>query len=290
MRRLAVALLAVSASVGLALTGVTQAANPKTTPTLAQCRTIAHKQVLIAGRFTVATGNDVLPPWYVDNQPSNQQGFESALAYLIATKLAFKASAVRWVTEPYSQAVTAGKKPFDIDLDEISYSAARARNVSFSTGYYSLGQSLLAVTTNRIATHHAPSDLPKYRYGAVASTASYAYAVNRIKPTRAVRAYSTLNLANAALLAGAIDAIVIDTPSGYTDVNWTLNAKARAVVVQVGQFPPVGDLYYAAVLTKSNPLRTCVDVALASARQSGQLQQLVVRWLGVFNSLPALKP
>src|SRR5580704_14859261 len=41
------------------------------------------------GVLTVATDNPVYTPWFVNNKPSNGQGYESAVAYAIAAQLGF---------------------------------------------------------------------------------------------------------------------------------------------------------------------------------------------------------
>ena len=60
--------------------------------------------------------------------------------------------------------------------------------------------------------------------------------------------------------------------------------------VQFGQFAPVGDLYYAAVLQKGNPLGTCVNVAISSLSTNGTLKALRLAWLKAYNAVPVITP
>lgn len=41
------------------------------------------------GKLTIATDDPAYEPWFVDNDPSNGQGFESAVAYAVAEQLGF---------------------------------------------------------------------------------------------------------------------------------------------------------------------------------------------------------
>ena len=46
-------------------------------------------ETLEPGKLTVATDKPAFPPYFVDDDPTNGEGFESAVAYAIAGKLGF---------------------------------------------------------------------------------------------------------------------------------------------------------------------------------------------------------
>jgi len=93
----------------------------------ASCSNSAIQSQLYAkGVLTVATDKPVYPPWFVNNKPTNGQGYESAVAYAVAAQLGFKPSQVTWAYEPFDSSYSPGPKKFDFDINEISYSAARA--------------------------------------------------------------------------------------------------------------------------------------------------------------------
>src|SRR4051794_1805295 len=48
------------------------------------------------GQLTVATDKPAFPPYFVDNDPANGKGFESAVAYAVADQLGFDRSEVKW--------------------------------------------------------------------------------------------------------------------------------------------------------------------------------------------------
>src|SRR4051794_33274016 len=53
-------------------------------------------QLKQSGQLTIGTDKPAYPPYFVDNDPSNGKGFESAVAYAIAQKLGFSSSEVKW--------------------------------------------------------------------------------------------------------------------------------------------------------------------------------------------------
>jgi len=107
----------------------------------ASCSNSAIQSQLYAkGMLTVATDKPVYPPWFVNNKPTNGQGYESAVAYAVAAQLGFKPSQVTWAYEPFDNSYAPGPKKFDFDINEISYSTQRAQAVTFSDSYYDVQQ------------------------------------------------------------------------------------------------------------------------------------------------------
>ena len=52
---------------------------------------------LNSGTLTVATDSPAFPPYFEDDDPTNGEGFESAVGYAIADQLGFSADQVEWV-------------------------------------------------------------------------------------------------------------------------------------------------------------------------------------------------
>jgi polar amino acid transport system substrate-binding protein len=275
------------------LTGVTLAGPSvasASTPSLSSCKSSISAHEFTKGKLTVATDNPVYTPWFVNNKPANGKGYESAVVYALAKVLGVAKSNVVWVTEPFDSSYTPGAKTFDFDINEISYTADRARAVSFSTSYYNVQQSIVALKTNAIVTKHSPAQLKTYLYGDQVGTTGLAYINNHIKPTRTPRVYSTLDQAVLALKNGQIDAIVIDTPTGqYMASAQILGQHNKVIATQVGQFPSVGE-HYGLLFQKNSPMVGCVDAAIAKIKANGTLASLASKWLGIYTSVPIIRP
>jgi polar amino acid transport system substrate-binding protein len=287
--------LALVGALGASLLGgitvsVGQMAQAATTNSLAKCKTTILKQEVTKGTLTVATDTPAYTPWFVNNKPSNGKGYESAVAYAIAAELGVKRSDVKWVVEPFDSSYLAGPKSFDFDINEISYTSARAKAVTFSVSYYDVNQSIVALKTDAIVKKHSPAQLKTYLYGDQIGTTGLAYINNNIKPTKSARVYSTLDQAVLALQTRQIDAIVIDTPTGqYMASAQILNKSQKPVATQVGQFPSTGE-HYGLLFTKGDPLVGCVNDAIEAMKANGTLAALQQKWLGIYTSVPTIKP
>ena len=192
MRRILPAMAAVAATAVLAACGSSSggssgggsSATPSASASTASCSNAAIQQNLYApGVLTVATDNPVFPPWFEHNDPANGKGYESAVAYAIASQLGFSKSQVQWTKEPFNNAYAPGPKKFDFDINEVSVTPLRATAVTFSAGYYDVDQALVALKNTPIVTKHTPADLKGYVFGDQIGTTSLAFINSAIQPT-----------------------------------------------------------------------------------------------------------
>jgi polar amino acid transport system substrate-binding protein len=232
----------------------------------------------------VATDQPAYPPWFENNKPSNGQGYESAVAYAVAAQLGFKASQVKWVYEPFDNSYAPGLKKFDFDINEISYSAARAQVVTFSDSYYDVQQALVALKSSPIVTKHTPAELKTYVFGDQVGTTSLAFINSEIQPTQTPKVFETLNDVKQALQTKQIAALVTDTPTAQY-----ISSSEIPGSVMVAQFPSTGE-HYGLLFAKGNPLVGCVNKALATLRSNGTLAQLATKYLQIYTSVPTIQP
>jgi polar amino acid transport system substrate-binding protein len=275
----------VSLSTGVAATAAT--------PSLTSCKTSINAHEFTKGKLTVATDTPAYTPWFVNNTPSNGKGYESAVAFAIAKELGVKKSNVVWVHEPFNASFEPGNKHFDFDINEISYTRARAEVVTFSNSYYDVQQSIIALKGSKIVKDHTPAELKAYQYGDQIGTTGLAYIDQVIVPTKGPRVFNSLADAAAALETHQIDAIVLDTPDGQYMASpgsgEVINAKKQNIAVQVGQFPSVGE-HYGLLFQKGNKLVGCVNAAIAAMKSNGTLAALQTKWLSIYTSVPIIEP
>ena len=110
------------------------------------------------GTLTIATDDPAYEPWFVDNDPTNGQGYESAVAYAIAEQLGYTQDQVTWVTVPFNKVVQPGPKEFDFDVNQVSITEPRRKAVDFSSGYYDVVQTV--ITNKGSAIDGIVVDLP----------------------------------------------------------------------------------------------------------------------------------
>ena len=251
----------------------------------ASCSNSAIQSQLYAkGMLTVATDKPVYPPWFVNNKPTNGQGYESAVAYAVAAQLGFKPSQVTWAYEPFDNSYAPGPKKFDFDINEISYSTQRAQAVTFSDSYYDVQQALVALKSSPIVTKHSPADLKTYVYGDQVGTTSLQFINSQIQPTHTPKVFETLNDVKQALQTKQIAALVTDTPTAQF-----ISSSEIPGSVMVAQFPSTGE-HYGLLFSKGNPLVSCVNKALATLKSNGTLAKLTTQYLKIYTSVPTIQP
>ena len=114
-------------------------------PTASTACTKDQLKLVNAGKLTIATDKPAFEPWFKDDDPSNGQGFESAVAFAVAGELGFDHSEVQWSTVKFDSAFAPGAKQFDFDINEVSITPDRAKAVDFSHGYYTVKQAIVAM-------------------------------------------------------------------------------------------------------------------------------------------------
>jgi polar amino acid transport system substrate-binding protein len=228
------------------------------------------------GTLTVATDDPAYSPWFVDNDPANGEGYESAVAYAIAEQLGYTDDQVTWVTVPFNKVVQPGPKEFDLDLNQVSITEARRKAVDFSSGYYDVVQTVITNKGSAIDGVTSIADLADAKLGAQVGTTSYNAIVDQIQPSQDPAVFDTNDQAVQALKNGQIDGIVVDLPTAYY-----MTAVQLDDGIIVGQLPLVGGEpeQFGAVLAKDSSLTGCVSTAVDALREDGVLDQINQEWL-----------
>jgi polar amino acid transport system substrate-binding protein len=238
------------------------------------------------GTLTVGTDQPVYPPWFVDDNPTTGQGFESAVAYAVAERLGYPKDKVAWVRVPFNAAIAPGPKTYDLDLNEFSISDERRRGVDFSSPYYEVKQAVVALAGNPVASATTLAGLKNARLGAQVGTTSLDAITGQIAPSTRPSVFNTNDDAKLALTNGQVDAVVVDLPTAFYITSAELpNARI------VGQLPLGGGTpeRFGAVLDKGSRLTPCVSAAMDALRTAGTLTALERQWLAGAGSAPELR-
>lgn len=278
-------ILAGLALIALALTACAPAdENASPTPSNTDCA-VENLAVTTAGKLTIGTDSPAYSPWYVDDDPSNGEGFESAVAYAVAEQLGFAASDVVWVVSPFNSIIAPGEKDFDFAINQVSITEERKNAVDFSTGYYNVNQALITYAGSPIDGATTLAELKDAKLGAQVGTTSYNTIVDVIAPTQEVAAFNDNDVAVKSLNNEQIDGLVVDLPTAFF-----MTAVQLDNGVIVGQFPTDNnDEQFGLVLDKDSALTTCVSGAVDALWADGSLDELAEQWLANVTNAPYIR-
>jgi polar amino acid transport system substrate-binding protein len=243
-------------------------------------------ETLTAGTLTIGTDSPAYEPWFVDNDPTNGKGFESAVAYAVAAQLGFSKDQVKWIKVPFNSSYAPGDKKFDFDINQISISPKRAEAVDFSDGYYSAAQAVIALKGTAGAEATSLDDLKGLRLGAQTGTTSLTAIRDVIQPDVDPVVFEDTNAAKQALQNDQVDAVLADLPTAFY-----ISAVEIPDSVLVGQFQPeTGEQEeFGMLFQKGSELVPCVNSALAALRDDGTLDEIEQQWLSDVVDVPVLQ-
>ncbi|HWL48618.1 MAG TPA: ABC transporter substrate-binding protein [Acidimicrobiia bacterium] len=234
------------------------------------------------GVLTIGTDEPSFPPWFdFDGGPETGTGFESAVAYAVASELGFTEDEVTWVVVPFNNSFAPGEKDFDFDINQISITEEREQAVDFSDGYYDVNQALLGFADSEIAAATTIDELKAFRLGAQVGTTSLDFITDVIQPDTEPLVYDTNADAKAAFDAGQLDGLVLDLPTAFFVS--AVEIEGSAVIAQ---FPTAGEPeQFGMLFEESNPLRDCVNQALANI----DLDAIQQEWLSDVVEAPVIE-
>jgi polar amino acid transport system substrate-binding protein len=235
------------------------------------------------GILTVATDKPAFPPYFEDDEPANGEGFESAVAYAIGKQLGYPKAKVKWTVEAFNSSYAPGPKDFDFDVNQISITPPREKEVDFSSPYYTANQAVVALKDSDAAKAGSLADLKDATIGVQIGTTSLAAVEEEIDPSSTPEVFNNSTDVVTALKNEQIDAVVVDLPTALF-----LTAVQVPQAAVVGQFSAPGGDQWGALLAKGSDLTGCVSQAIDKMEASGELAQLTQRWMSQAAGAPEL--
>ncbi len=238
------------------------------------------------GVLTIATGEPAFFPWVIDDAPETGEGFEAAVAYAVAAEMGYEGDSVVWTRTTFDEAIQPGAKSFDINLQQYSITPERAENIDFSLPYFTSNQAIVALEGSAAEGATSIADLKDVKFGAQVGTTSLSFITDVIQPNPEPFVYDDNVAAKAALEANQIDAAVFDLPTALF---------VSAVEIEgssvIGQFPAeAGGTTdeFGMVLEKDSALTSCVDQAITTITDNGELEAITQEWLADNTGAPVI--
>jgi polar amino acid transport system substrate-binding protein len=236
------------------------------------------------GQLTVGTDKPAFPPYFVDDDPTNGEGFESAVAYAVADELGFAESEVEWTVVPFNSSYAPGPKDFDFDINQISITPKREQVVDFSEPYYVAAQAVVVGKDSDLGEVGSLADLKDATIGVQIGTTSLDAVENVIQPSGDPKVFNDSNDVVTALKQNQVDAVVVDVPTAFF-----ITATQAPGAKVAGQFEAPGGDRFGLLLEKDSELTPCVNEAVRALESSGELQQITDRWMSEATDAPELR-
>ena len=218
------------------------------------------------GKLKVATSLPAPGFWNGDTPAKLDGGFEYELAKDIADQLGY--SGVKYSNVSFDALVAGKAKGFDLALSQVTITKDRAKVVTFTTSYFSADQGILVKTGTTVDQ----SNVKDIQWGVQTATTAQTYLKDEVKPTKKPRSYQETTQAFAALQAGQVDAVLLDTSIVSAQAN-----ESDGELAVVGQFK-TGE-QYGGILPKGSKLVKPVNKAIKALIADGTLDELRNTWL-----------
>jgi polar amino acid transport system substrate-binding protein len=271
-------------------------ASASASPSEAAACTPEKMQTKTAGTFTIGTDNPNFPPYFAELgagakapdpwegfDPYSGKGFESAVAYALAAQLGFSKDQVTWTPVTFNNAIAPGPKAFDVYISQVSFTEERTHAVDLSEGYWFSNQALVTTSDSPLADATTIAEVAKYQLGVASNTTSLTYVVDKIKPSQEPRIYDDNTGVKSAIEAGQVQGAVFDLATAFYIANVEMDDG-----VVVGQFPsdPEDKEHFSFVLDLDSPLTDCVDQAILTLGENGDLDSLAADWMSDYVNAP----
>jgi polar amino acid transport system substrate-binding protein len=224
----------------------------------------------LGGRtIKVATENAYIPFGYINETTGEAEGWNYDAINEICVRLNCVPEYIETSWDGMLVAISAGE--FDVAGDGITITDERKEVVDFSDGYIAVEQVILArVDEDRFSSGEELAANPDLRLGSQSGTTNYETSIALVGEDR-VQVFETFGVVVQALLAGDVDAVVIDNVAGQGYVG--VNADQIKIVGE----PIVSDQLGFA-FPKGSDLVAPFNAALAALRADGTLVQINGKW------------
>lgn len=270
-RLMLVSLLTLAAVILAACSG--QAAPPQSTAQPEGCLGSAETALVDLGcrEVTIAVENAYLPFNYIIVKTGEAGGWDYEAFKEICTRLHCTPKFVETAWDGLIQSVSAGQN--DVGGDGITITEERAKSVDFSIGYMQIQQRLLVRKgETRFGSIEELAANPDFILGTQVNTTNYETAKGYLPEDR-IKAFDQFPFAIQALLAGDLDAVIIDeiVGMGYQGTN-------KDELDFVGPSISSDELGFA--FTKGSDLVAPVNQALEAMKADGTLEKLNEKFFG----------
>ncbi len=265
------------------MSGLAQDATPAASPAASPVALfdIATLPVKNPGRLTIHTDQPLYPPWFIDNDPTNGQGFEGALIAALVARLGFAPDQVDWGYTSFNASYAPGEKPFDFFMTEVSITEARREAVDFSDSYYDSVLTVITQEGSPVLEAETLADLRQFSFATQVGTTWYQAIIDDIQPETDTLVMDSTADALTQLVNETVDATVAD----FETAQFITGIQFEGLVI-AGVLPNNPGEGMGAVFERGSEFVPYFNEALASLKEDGTHQEIVDEWLTQPEDLP----
>ncbi len=219
------------------------------------------------GEIKVGVENAYTPFNYIDSN-GNGAGFDYDIFAEICNRIGCEPTFVEagWpaVIEETGQGV------YDVAADGISITDERKKVVDYSDPYMTTIQKLMVRTDETRFSNLADFQSGDYRLGTQVGTTNYELGSELVGEAR-IDAFDQFGVAVQALIAGDVDAVIIDDVAGQGYLG--VNADQTKLLADDLQSDPLGFIF-----PKGSELTAAVNTAIADMKSDGTMEKLITKW------------
>ncbi len=229
-----------------------------------------------AGVLSVVTSLPGPNFWGTSKEEVDPDAISSGIEYDMANMIAEWCGLTMEFRNEGFDAIVAGQidpTSYDLILSQVTITEERAKVVDFSQGYFKSDQGLLVNTGTAVASW---DDVKALTIGVQASTTAEFYVTSGEVPgwqLDNVKSYPDLASAYAALTAGQVDGVMIDTP-----INLGQAAQSGGKQEVVAQFQTGEE--YGAIYGKDSGKKAIFDPVIQGLIDDGSINALIAKYLG----------
>lgn len=221
--------------------------------------------------ITVAVENAYLPFNYIDPDTGEPAGWDYDCWNEICTRLHCKPVYTESAWEGMIQAVSDGQ--YDAGADGVTITDKRAEIVDFSVGYINIDQRLLVrKDEDRISSIDDIVNDESLVLGTQTGTTNYETAT-KFLPEERIQAFEQFPFAVQALIAGDVDAVIIDEVAGQGYLGENTDALKL-----VG--PSMSSDQLGFIFPKGSDIVDAVNQAINAMKSDGTLEEMNTRYFG----------
>jgi len=210
------------------------------------------------------------PPFEFVDEHGNIVGFDVDIAKYIANKYGWKLEIKDIAFEGLIPALQAGE--IDMIVAAMTITSEREEVVDFSIPYYNASQGVLIKAGSADITKI--EDLYNKTIGVQAGTTGEAWAQENLANYSEIIAYQRVYDAVTALVAGYIDALILDDPVATYYGNASEDVQKASLVIDTGE------RYGIAVREGDTQLLNMINAALDELIHSDEYYELIETWFG----------